>query len=496
MKIFSNQKTYYTFHINNLKEINLFPKEMLNQIRPLIIESLKNNSNIVGRSAFHSILKRQNEALELSNKDNNKIEENIEELKDKNEIEDDHKKKEINMLVDEAMSFDNILKDKDLIILNENEDGLTIISKLANEEYKFKLEKEEKEKLNNKITVEKRYNLLNLLNSLNSISLSSNQNQFEYFDMEDINDRKIKDYENLNQKEYIREIIKMVSFMRDDEDEYDEQPRYIDELNEDYVFTHDNFIKMIMINLRMNAKVPLVIMGETGCGKTSLIKALANLKKADMIIFNIHAGIDNSKILDFVKENNLLEDDENKFKRDYSKIKNIWVFLDEVNTSNSLGLFSEMMIKRTILGKPIKKNVSFIAACNPYKKNDDNSESQPGLNPSQHLDSKKIKKLAYSVNPLPYSLLNFVFYFGHLENRNENKYIENMLEKSLSSLINYDKNIKFLSTEEQIEKINKLKIKISKNIIDAQQFVRENKGVSSVSLRDVNRFVHFFESKC
>ena len=95
----------------------------------------------------------------------------------------------------------------------------------------------------------------------------------------------------------------------------------IHKLNEDYVFTHDNFIKMIMINLRMNAKVPLVIMGETGCGKTSLIKALANLKKADMIIFNIHAGIDNTKILDFVKENNLLEDDENKFKRDYSKIK-------------------------------------------------------------------------------------------------------------------------------------------------------------------------------
>ena len=97
LKIFSNQKTYYTIHINNLKELKLFPKEMLNQIRPLIIESLKNNSNIVGRSAFHSFLKRQNEALELSNKDNNKIEENIEELKDKNEMEDLHKKKEIDM---------------------------------------------------------------------------------------------------------------------------------------------------------------------------------------------------------------------------------------------------------------------------------------------------------------------------------------------------------------------------------------------------------------
>ena len=94
-----------------------------------------------------------------------------------------------------------------------------------------------------------------------------------------------------------------------------------------------------MINLRVNAKVPLVIMGETGCGKTSLIRALANLKKADMIIFNIHAGIDNNKIIEFVKENNLLEKEENNFNKSYEKINDIWVFLDEVNTSNSLGLF-------------------------------------------------------------------------------------------------------------------------------------------------------------
>ena len=44
----------------------------------------------------------------------------------------------------------------------------------------------------------------------------------------------------------------MVSFIREDEDEFEQQPRYIDELKDDYVFTYDNFIKMIMINMRMN----------------------------------------------------------------------------------------------------------------------------------------------------------------------------------------------------------------------------------------------------
>ena len=111
-----------------------------------------------------------------------------------------------------------------------------------------------------------------------------------------------------------------------------------------------------MINLRMNAKVPLIIIGETGCGKTSLIRALVSLKRAEMIIFNIHAGIDNNKILEFMKNNNLLDENVNTFKKSFEKIKDIWVFLDEFNTSNSLGLFSEIMLKRSILGIPIKKN--------------------------------------------------------------------------------------------------------------------------------------------
>ena len=490
LKILSNQKTYYTKNLNTIKDLfsnnqvinkGEFQKTM-SKIRPLIIEYLKNNSNICGKSAFHSILKRQNEALEINKNEENK--------NDNESITENQKAKDIEKLVDEAMSYDKILKTNDLLILNEKDDGLTIISKLANDEYRENLILNDQVKEKNLQSTKEKYHLLNFLNSIHKFQDIDKINENEKDENGFI---KIKDYSKLTQEEYIKEIINMVSNIREDDYDFDEQPRYIDELNEDYVFTHDNFIKMIMINMRMNANVPLVIMGETGCGKTSLIKALANLKKAEMIIFNIHAGIDNSKILEFVKENNLLEDENKIFKKDYQKVKSIWVFLDEVNTSNSLGLFSEMMIKRTILGKSIKKNVSFIAACNPYKKTDDKSIIQPGLNPSNILDKKKIKKLAYTVNPLPYSLLNFVFYFGHLEKDDEEKYIENMLEKSLNSLINYDKNIKELNVEQQRGKIFELKNKISKPIIHCQNFIQEKKGVSAVSLRDVNRFVHFFE---
>lgn len=46
-------------------------------------------------------------------------------------------------------------------------------------------------------------------------------------------------------------------------------------LPEGYVLTPDNLLKMAMIHLRLVAGVPVVIMGETGCGKTSLVKSLA-----------------------------------------------------------------------------------------------------------------------------------------------------------------------------------------------------------------------------
>ena len=147
---------------------------------------------------------------------------------------------------------------------------------------------------------------------------------------------------------------------------------------------------------------------------------------------------------------------------------------------------------------PIKKNVSFIAACNPYKKVDEGIDNitnikKPGLEPSKFLDKNNIKSLAYSVNPLPFSLLNFVFSFDHLKGENEIKYVQNMLELSLSTQINFDPEINKLNAIEQNNKITKLKTIIAKSIIDAQNFVRQYKGISSVSLRDVNRFIHFFE---
>ena len=44
------------------------------------------------------------------------------------------------------------------------------------------------------------------------------------------------------------------------------------------------------------------------------------------------------------------------------------MFFDEANTSEAIGLIKEIMCDSRIRGKPIKENLKFIAACNPYRK--------------------------------------------------------------------------------------------------------------------------------
>ena len=44
------------------------------------------------------------------------------------------------------------------------------------------------------------------------------------------------------------------------------------------------------------------------------------------------------------------------------------LFFDEANTTEAIGLIKEVMCDRRIRGRPIKADVKFIAACNPYRK--------------------------------------------------------------------------------------------------------------------------------
>jgi MoxR-like ATPase len=68
----------------------------------------------------------------------------------------------------------------------------------------------------------------------------------------------------------------------------------------EYVLTPDNFLKMALIALRAEAGVPVIIMGETGCGKTSLLKNLALYCGVEFFCVTLHAGTSEDEIRTFV----------------------------------------------------------------------------------------------------------------------------------------------------------------------------------------------------
>ena len=49
--------------------------------------------------------------------------------------------------------------------------------------------------------------------------------------------------------------------------------------DETYVLTVDNLIKILAIQMRFRCGIPVVIMGETGCGKTRLIRYMCDLAR-------------------------------------------------------------------------------------------------------------------------------------------------------------------------------------------------------------------------
>ena len=90
--------------------------------------------------------------------------------------------------------------------------------------------------------------------------------------------------------------------------EEEEELKKLKEIVGSYVFTADNFIKLILVLFRIQSGIPVIMMGETGCGKTSLIRIMSQLMGIKMKILNIHAGVNDNDILEFMlgktKDNN------------------------------------------------------------------------------------------------------------------------------------------------------------------------------------------------
>ena len=176
-----------------------------------------------------------------------------------------------------------------------------------------------------------------------------------------------------------------------------------------------------------------------------------------------------------------------------------------------MGLISELICKHSCQGQALPENIVFIAACNPYRKKekklsineqkfgldiDQAHKQQKSLNIKEIEDIKKSKKnnLVYSVNPLPHSLLNFVFDFGNLSAQDEKDYIKYII-KDIINKIYYQKQIKknMKEKKDEDENLKNLKKLAEEMITEAQNYIREFTDKSSVSLREIRRFNIFYE---
>ena len=225
-------------------------------------------------------------------------------------------------------------------------------------------------------------------------------------------------------------------------------------LSPSYALTQDNILKMTLILQRVRAHIPVIIMGETGCGKTSLVRFLADTYGVEFIPFNFHAGISEEQIITFINEK----------EKDVTEInQQIWIFLDEINTCDHLGLISEIMCHHSLLGRPLSKNLVFIAACNPYQKRSVEQMKIAGLERKSVTD--EYYGLVYRVHPLPEAMIDYVWDFGSLSAQDERAYMQRM--------------------------VGSLPKKHEKMLVDllscSQEFLRQNNFI--VSLREVDRFV-------
>ncbi|XP_034268690.1 E3 ubiquitin-protein ligase RNF213 [Pantherophis guttatus] len=260
--------------------------------------------------------------------------------------------------------------------------------------------------------------------------------------------------------------------------------------DETYELTTDNILKMLAIEMRFRCGIPVVLMGETGCGKTRLIKYLCELRKSgadadNMTLVKVHGGTTADVISAKVREA--------EYKARYNKLNyqfDTILFFDEANTTDAVSSIKEVLCDHTIEGQPLLPNsgLQIIAACNPYRKHTPKMIQRlesAGLgyrvkaeDTREKLGSIPLRQLVYRVHALPPSMIPLVWDFGQLNNITEKLYIEQIVQKLAKS-------ITMSATEIQM---------ITEVLFKSQTYMRQRKDECSfISLRDVERCVEVFK---
>ncbi|KAM9457017.1 E3 ubiquitin-protein ligase rnf213-alpha-like isoform 2-T2 [Clarias gariepinus] len=259
--------------------------------------------------------------------------------------------------------------------------------------------------------------------------------------------------------------------------------------DEAYELTTDNILKILAIHMRFRCGIPVIIMGETGCGKTRLIKFLCELRRSgvateNMKLVKVHGGTSSEMIYTKVREAETIACTN---KQDYGF--DSVLFFDEANTTEAISSIKEVLCDKTVEGELMMPNtgLQIIAACNPYRKHTDvmiKRLESAGLGyrvraeeTDEKLGSIPLRQLVYRVQALPPSMIPLVWDFGQLNDHTEKMYIQQIVQRVVEN-----------------NSFPEHYIKIITDVLSAsQKYMRtRNDECSFVSLRDVERCMQVF----
>uniref|UniRef100_A0A8C5INE1 RING-type E3 ubiquitin transferase n=1 Tax=Junco hyemalis TaxID=40217 RepID=A0A8C5INE1_JUNHY len=261
--------------------------------------------------------------------------------------------------------------------------------------------------------------------------------------------------------------------------------------DETYELTMDNMLKILAIEMRFRCNIPVVIMGETGCGKTRLVKFLCQLRRSfveveNMKLVKVHGGTTAEMIYARIREAEALAIS-NKEQHGLDTV----LFFDEANTTEAVSSIKEVLCDRTVQGQPLApgSGLRIIAACNPYRKHTDRMIQRLELaglgyrvkadDTREKLGSIPLRQLVYRVHALPPSMIPLVWDFGQLNNCTEKMYIQQIVQRVAEQLL--------LVTKDDVRTVTEV-------LFASQQYMRQRDDECSfVSLRDVERCMEVFK---
>uniref|UniRef100_H3BBI9 RING-type E3 ubiquitin transferase n=1 Tax=Latimeria chalumnae TaxID=7897 RepID=H3BBI9_LATCH len=260
--------------------------------------------------------------------------------------------------------------------------------------------------------------------------------------------------------------------------------------DETYELTTDNILKILAIHMRFRCGIPVIIMGETGCGKTRLIKFLCELRRSgvmtdNMKLVKVHGGTTADMIHAKIREAEATA----VINKEHYGFDTV-LFFDEANTTEAVSSIKEVLCDQTVGGELLSANtgLQIIAACNPYRKHTEKMVKRlesAGLGyrvradeTEERLGSIPLRQLVYRVHALPPSMIPLVWDFGQLNDEAEKIYIQQIVQRLGMTIT-----------------ISEAQIKLITNVLSASQhYMRHRRDECSfVSLRDVERCMEVFK---